>query len=727
MSIGRRAQLAAQLAVAALLLSDGLLAQETTSAYPSPYRIDLVPVPELRQVSGRVELRWASSPFGVAVSKSGQLRYRPVVHLSGLPSPETLGPYSTYVAWATTPTLDPMLKLGEVRNGTSAWGLERELSFDRFLILISAEASAEVETRAGRLVLRGLSPSMAMMPDSHLMLPAVPADGAHAHDGAMSLWPHPPHPSGIAMMPGFEDLLPPVAPFLPEPQSEASVPEARPREVVRLRDGQTLDLVAAPVRRAIGGRSVVLYGFNGQYPGPLIEVEQRSTITIRFHNRTRLPTTVHWHGLRLDNAFDGVPGLTQEPVAPGQTFTYRVYFPDAGLYWYHPHHREDVLQDMGLYGNMLVRPSERERWPGEVSREQALFLDDLLVTDEGLFPWGLESATHALMGRFGNLLLVNGEPQYRLSVDRGEVVRFFLTNASNTRTFNLSFGDARIKLIGGDLGLFERVGFVDSVVIGPAERYVVDVLFDQPGAVPIEHRARVVEHTLGRFLDVSEQLGSVEVGSTAAKPDHSNDFRSITWPDWVRQEIDAAIGSRSRQLERRPDLELLLTLELGDLPPKVLRRMQLDRVYFHPIEWMGTMPMMNWLTTAGQARWILRDGSGRENGAIDWSFRVGQVVKIRLRNDRDAVHAMQHPFHIHGQRFLVLAHNGEPNSNLVWKDTVLLPVGTETDILLELSNPGRWMAHCHIAEHLEAGMKMTMTVTGEPDSTTKPGRRARGE
>ena len=118
-------------------------------------------------------------------------------------------------------------------------------------------------------------------------------------------------------------------------------------------------------------------------------------------------------------------------------------------------------------------------------------------------------------------------------------------------------------------------------------------------------------------------------------------------------------------------------------------------------------------TLDAEIDWILRDVlTGAENEQIDWRFRVGDVVKIRIHNDRGAFHAMQHPLHIHGQRFLVLEQNGVPNDNLVWKDTVLLPAGSTTDILLELSNPGRWMVHCHIAEHLESGMKFVFDVEG---------------
>jgi suppressor of ftsI len=123
------------------------------------------------------------------------------------------------------------------------------------------------------------------------------------------------------------------------------------------------------------------------------------------------------------------------------------------------------------------------------------------------------------------------------------------------------------------------------------------------------------------------------------------------------------------------------------------------------------MPEMDWIVSGRHVRWILRDrGTGRENMDIDWQFQVGDVVKLRLVNDRSALHAMQHPIHIHGQRFLVLSVNGVKNDNLVWKDTVLLPTGFVTEILLEISNPGTWMLHCHVAEHIETGMRMVFEV-----------------
>jgi FtsP/CotA-like multicopper oxidase with cupredoxin domain len=123
------------------------------------------------------------------------------------------------------------------------------------------------------------------------------------------------------------------------------------------------------------------------------------------------------------------------------------------------------------------------------------------------------------------------------------------------------------------------------------------------------------------------------------------------------------------------------------------------------------MPEMDWVVTGRNAQWILREPStGRENMDIAWRFRVGDVVKLRLVNDRGARHAMQHPIHVHGQRALLLAMNGVANQHLVWKDTVLVPTGFVADVLIEITNPGKWMLHCHVAEHIEAGMRMVFEV-----------------
>jgi suppressor of ftsI len=140
--------------------------------------------------------------------------------------------------------------------------------------------------------------------------------------------------------------------------------------------------------------------------------------------------------------------------------------------------------------------------------------------------------------------------------------------------------------------------------------------------------------------------------------------------------------------------------------------MAIDTMYFNPVEWNDGMPDMNWVSTSKEVHWIMRDSAtGKENADIDWPhMHAGQVVKIRIHNDERSMHPMAHPIHFHGQRFLVVERDGIKNTDLAWQDTELVPVGTTEDLLLDASNPGVWMAHCHIAEHLDAGMMMRFTV-----------------
>jgi FtsP/CotA-like multicopper oxidase with cupredoxin domain len=259
----------------------------------------------------------------------------------------------------------------------------------------------------------------------------------------------------------------------------------RPAELA-LADREALDLRLAPVAKRLGEATVRMLAYNGSIPGPTVRVVQGSEIGVRVTNNADLDTTVHWHGLRLENRFDGVPHETQTPIPVGGSFTYRLKFPDAGLYWYHPHIREDYGQELGLYGNIVVVPDEPDYWP-PVHREVVLTLDDLLLEEGKIAPFSRSETNYAAMGRFGNVLLIGGEPEQSLTVHTGE------------------------------------------------------------------------------------------------------------WDD--------------------------------------------DTVE------------VNRLTTTANMRWKLVDRpSGAENAAIDWRFRVGDRVKIRLINEMDSDHPMHHPFHLHGSR-----------------------------------------------------------------------------
>ena len=697
-----------------LLLAAPLSAQQRPCDPPNPlgpsrdlYCIELIPAPGAEGAAGTIELGQVPGPFTVAVTADGFPRYRLALDAAGLPAPSALGKFATYVAWVAPPAMHPVRRLGEVGNGSTALG---DVDLEKFVVLITAERDARVKEPEGKVVLRGQSPSTRLFPPDLLEFSIGrmgsrsehAGHGAHDSSAAGLQWAGVPMPPGLTMLPAEMALRPDVTPFLPSGEA----PAAHPRQTVRIRSGDTLHLEAGLVRRSLKGRTYTMYAFNGQYPGPLIEAVRGSELTVIFRNRLPHASTVHWHGLRLDSRSDGVPNLSQPAVPPGGLFTYHLRFPDAGIYWYHPHVREDVQQELGLYGNMLVRPDSGAQY-GPANREAVLMLDDILVNDDGLVPLGLESPTHTLMGRFGNLLLVNGEPRYQLSVKRGEVVRFFLTNTSNTRTFNLSLPGARLKVVGSDAGPYAREAWVESVVIGPAERYVVHARFDRPGPTALVNKVRGLDHLYGRFFAETDTLGVVEVGGGRTREDLSASFDALR--------TDTAASGELERFRRRAEgarqEALILTLETRDLPAVTNRLMQLDSIYFSPMEWSGTMPMMNWASTGRQVRWILRDPStGRENMDVAWRFRRGEPVRIRLVNERRSFHAMQHPIHLHGQRFLILSVNGVPDEHPVWKDTVLLPAGSVVDILLDASNPGRWMLHCHIAEHLSADMMTRFDV-----------------
>jgi len=693
------------------------LCQDADTAAPSAALncMTLVPSPDFPQARGTIQLQPVPSPFGVTVHADGTPRQRLIATFSGLRTARSLGSDTVFVAWASTLSLDSVVKLGVVRNGRLDLG---EMSLPQFRVLVSAERSAEVRERTGRLVLRGTSPSARLMAHRDVVQPSAPGalrDDAsppvghmpamHDAPNAADAWRMPPLPAGSAAsgMMGMANLVPGVSPFVVAPRDSADILASRPREVVHLENGDTLRLESGLVRRTLRGKSFIMYGFNGQHPGPLIDVRKGATVVVQFHNGIDQPSAVHWHGVRLDNRFDGVPGVTQDAVAPGATFTYVVRFPDSGIYWYHPHVREDIQQDLGLYGNIMVR-STSPGYLAPVNREQVLMLDDLLMDGDGLTPWGATSPTHALMGRFGNVMLVNGEPRYDLEVKRGEIVRFYFTNASNARLFNLSFPGARMKVVASDVGKFEREEWVSSVVIAPAERYVVDVEFSRPGRTALVNRIQALDHMFGTFSPEADTLGAVRVRDVPATPRYGAEFARLR----RNGDVAAELAPYRSSFDAAPTHSLVLTMRTRGLPAAVSNMLIGINA---PVEWNDGMAMMNWVATGDEVSWVLRDpATGKENMAIDWHFRVGQVAKIRVFNDPSSSHAMDHPLHLHGQRFLVVSRDGVPATNLVWKDTAIIPTGETVDLLVDMANPGRWMIHCHIAEHLGAGMMGVFTV-----------------
>ena len=574
------------------------------------------------------------------------------------------------------------------------------------------------------------------------------------------------------------------------PTDPAGLPWVTRPELVELADGDVVHLRIGPVAKRLGDTTVRMLGYNGSIPGPTLKVRQGSEVIVHVTNDGDLDTTVHWHGLRLENKYDGVPHETQTPIPVGGSFTYRIRFPDPGLYWYHPHIREDYTQEMGLYGNILVVPADPGYWP-PAHRDVLLTLDDLLIEDGKIAPFSPAETTYTAMGRFGNVLLIGGEPDCSLTAKAGEVVRLWLTNTANTRVFNVALPGARMKLIGGDSGRVEREEFVSEVILAPSERAVVDVLFGQPGQLELQHRTP----------DRTYRLAAITVTSDRATPSLETEFEELR----QATELAAERQALDSWLAAPPDKTLALVAEMDDIAapgqgpvlyscpmhsevtsqepgrcPKCSMKllsaagataygcpmhpevtsdqpghcsqcgMKLlvttlaaqptgqgpssaphshDRHDHHGeshghhghgggIEWEDDMVAVNRLTTPANMRWMLIDrGTGAANAAIDWQFTVGDRVKIRLVNEMDSDHPMHHPFHLHGAgRFLVLARDGVAEPNLVWKDTVLVRTGQTVDILLDVTEPGLWMAHCHIAEHMQSGMMFSFTVARQGEA-----------
>jgi FtsP/CotA-like multicopper oxidase with cupredoxin domain len=213
---------------------------------------------------------------------------------------------------------------------------------------------------------------------------------------------------------------------------------------------------------------------------------------------------------------------------------------------------------------------------------------------------------------------------------------------------------------------------------------------------------------IGSYSLESDTLGTVRVAPDPAPVRYAARFAALR----RNADVSAGIAPFRKDFDRPVDHALVLTLRTRDLPDAVGNMLLGINA---AVDWNDGMPMMNWVTTGREITWVLRDpATTRENMDIDWRFRQGDVVKLRLFNDPSSSHAMHHPIHLHGQRFLVLDRDGVRNDNLAWKDTGIIAAGETVDLLVDMSNPGRWMLHCHIAEHLSAGMMMAFTVEPRP-------------
>ncbi len=547
-------------------------------------------------------------------------------------------------------------------------------------------------------------------------------------------------------------------------QDTAGLPFAQPPQFVSLNSGDTYVVTASYVQKQVGNRTLRMMAYNGSVPGPFIRIKEGGIANIVFINNTDIDQTIHSHGLRVNNIFDGVPDSTQDVVKPGETFTYMLNFPDVGIAWYHPHTRDDYGQEMGLYGNYFVDPLKDDYY-SPVNREVPLVVDDILLEGTTMAPFYKEYVDHALLGRFGNNHLVNGELDYTLQVEKGEVIRFLMTNVANARTYRLSIPGALIKRVAAEQSKFEMETFENEIVISPAERFIIEVYFPNAGTYKLTNRTKDTVEEVARFIvnDVAVAT-SYKDSFLAARKDleRTNEFTALRGymnaePAKKLRLTVALTGGVSHDAHAHGATGATPATPSTPSAPAAAtgghdhgggtadtaasahdhgasqsgssnHMMDMsgmnasDMAGMHATHMAQSLDSIQWSdpnnsdakNTTENVEWIIVDEmTGMKSMDIpvkDWTFTQGQMVKIRISNDPMAAHVMQHPIHLHGQRFVVLSENGVMNTNMAWKDTALVLPGGYIDILVDMTNLGEWMLHCHISEHLHAGMMMPFRV-----------------
>lgn len=440
-----------------------------------------------------------------------------------------------------------------------------------------------------------------------------------------------------------------------------------------------LRLAVEPGRAALlGGESpeTAIWGYAGRVPGPEIRIRQGVPFRAVVENRLDQDTTVHWHGIRVPNAMDGVPGLTQPPIRPGDSFTYAFTPPDAGTFWYHPHANSLEQLGRGLAGVLIVEEAE----PVAVDRDLAWLLADWRLARDGQITPGFGNGMEAAMaGRVGNTVTLNGAAPADQPVRAGERIRLRLVNGSLARIMALRVEGHRpvvVAVDGQPCDPHEPEG--GRLLLGPAMR--LDVVIDMQGD-PGRHY-RVVDD----FYDgLAYTLTTLAYGGEPPIRDQPPDT-PLRLPSNPLPEPDLATAERHE-----------LTLEGGMMGGGALAG-------------MGGMHGMATPGMGGDAAWAINGMSmtGDGNAGMPPLFTIqrGRSCMLTLSNRT----AWWHPMHIHGFSFRVLSRNGAAVPHHQWNDTVLLAPQDTVECAFVADNPGDWMLHCHVMDHQVAGLMTVLRV-----------------
>ena len=412
-------------------------------------------------------------------------------------------------------------------------------------------------------------------------------------------------------------------------------------------------LVAQPVTAQIlpdGAPATPMLGFNGSTPGPVLRARQGESFDIRFLNQIGQGSAVHWHGLRIDNTMDGVPGMTQGVVSAGDAFAYRFRAPDAGTFWYHAHNRSWEQVARGLYGPLIVE----EQTPPDVDHDLIVMIDDWRMTDSGTladdFDNRHDQAHQGRLGNFARALIVPSTP-----ARRGDRLRLRLINVATDRIFPVELEGIDGKVVALDGMPLGRPQELSGLVLAPAQR--ADIIADVVSADPIAFVFRTQD---GPYL-----LGEIPVEGV-------NSMRQAS-------EISALPPNEMAQPDMDNAVSLTLSMEGGAMSRRMMQGMM------------------------GGNIWAFNGQSGLTDTPFH-AFERGQTARIRLVNDT----RFPHGIHLHGHHFFEVETDGTLGA---LRDTTLVDAGESRDIVCVFDNPGKWLLHCHMLGHQAAGMKTWVQVT----------------
>lgn len=458
--------------------------------------------------------------------------------------------------------------------------------------------------------------------------------------------------------------------FLAASAALAVLPLARPAQALLEGEPRRLELLPGSARLRPDGQPTAIWGYDALVPGPVLRVRQGERLLVEAVNHLPEPTTVHWHGLRLPNAMDGVPGLTQPPIQPGETFRYEFVAPDAGTFWYHPHFNTSAQMGRGLYGALIVDEAQ----PPQVDRDLLWVLND----------WRLDEADQVVAdfrqpfdqmhdGRIGPVITLNETLPGEVTVTAGERLRLRLVNAAQARFFGLDFtGHAPLVVARDGQPCVPHPPVGGLVWLGPGMR--ADLILDAPGR-PGERFA---------VLDRGNPRDPVALVTLAY------DSRGV-----LRESpLDAAVALPPNPLAE-PDLAAAepLTLTFAGGMGGAMHGQHGDHAAAGAI----------W-TVNGQA--MVHGPEEMDHGAPLVRLALGRSYRLSLVNES----AWIHPIHLHGMHMRLLEADGSLNPRGLWLDSALLVPNGRTEVALVADNPGLWMLHCHIIQHQESGMAAVVEV-----------------